>query len=286
MMRSLLAMILLGLVTLVVAIPAPPTADSSGANTTTHSTSKWNWKRGLAYNDPRVTYLFNSHKITWMYNWGHQDNGANTQKLEYVPMLWSNRQPSINNWHSDVAKYSKGRTLHALGFNEPDMTTNGGSNMPSLPGTATAYRAWITEIKHYAPNLWIGSPAVTNGARGPSGKMGLDWLSDFLSACRDCSIDFVAIHWYDSYKSVDYFKAHVTKACQVAGGRPLWITEFAPDPWGTGEAEQIAFLRSVMPWLDANDCVERYAFFMATPGMLVSGDGQGLSELGKVYAYA
>lgn len=40
-------------------------------------------------------------------------------------------------------------------------------------------------------------------------------------------------------------------------------------------------LKTVMPWLDSQPLVERYAWFMATDGMLTSGGG--VSELGKVY---
>jgi hypothetical protein len=79
------------------------------------------------------------------------------------------------------------------------------------------------------------------------------------------------------------FKAHIFAARKVAGGRPIWITEFKPE----GTTEQIKrFLEDVMPWMDESGDIHRYAYFMATPseGFLVDGKG-GLSEIGKTYAF-
>jgi hypothetical protein len=43
--------------------------------------------------------------------------------------------------------------------------------------------------------MYLGSPAVTNGANG----MGLDWLREFMKQCDGCDIDFICIHWYVSH---------------------------------------------------------------------------------------
>ena len=39
-------------------------------------------------------------------------------------------------------------------------------------------------------------------------------------------------------------------------GKPLWITEFMLQD---SEANQITFLEAVMPWMDQQDWIERYA---------------------------
>ena len=65
----------------------------------------------------------------------------------------------------------------------------------------------------------------------------------------------------------------------MGGNRPVWITEFA----GSGTAdEQNTFLETVIPWLDAQPYVERYAYFMVVDGVLINGDG--LSTLGSTFA--
>jgi hypothetical protein len=63
--------------------------------------------------------------------------------------------------------------------------------------------------------------------------------------------------------------------------RPIWIFEFAAS--GT-EDEQISFLQAVLPWLDSEPNVERYAYFGDFPGFLANQNGDGLSKLGQVYA--
>ncbi|KAF2119093.1 hypothetical protein BDV96DRAFT_516052 [Lophiotrema nucula] len=230
--------------------------------------------------------MFSNSKVSWMYNWGHNPGGAGGG-FEYVPMLWSNREQT-SGWHYDLGNLIEhGNTQHLLGFNEADGCSDGGSCMPDARGTAMAYKAWFTILKqhndHAGHNYWLGSPSVTNGNRAPDGsKMGLDWLSDFLGYCSDCQVDFIAIHWYDQAWNFEYFKNYINKACEVAGGRYVWVTEFSPTDGD--ENAKIQFLRNALPFLDGNNCIEKYAMFMAEPGKLISGDGNGLSALGSFYS--
>jgi hypothetical protein len=48
------------------------------------------------------------------------------------------------------------------------------------------------------------------------------------------------------------------------------------------EEEEIAFLEEVLPWLDSQDYVHRYAYFMASEGSLISG--RVLSRVGETFA--
>lgn len=67
----------------------------------------------------------------------------------------------------------------------------------------------------------------------------------------------------------------------VGGYRPLWITEFASST-GT-DAQKENFLKAVLPWLDAQTYVERYAYFGDFQGILINENGTGLSRLGEIY---
>lgn len=87
------------------------------------------------------------------------------------------------------------------------------------------------------------------------------------------------IYRYDSATNVEYFKRHVEQAHRITN-RDVWITEFGPHG---SEDQKIDFLRDVLPWLDNQDYVFRYAMFMASPGELINNRGDGLSRLGQVY---
>lgn len=74
----------------------------------------------------------------------------------------------------------------------------------------------------------------------------------------------------------------------AAHGKPIWIPEFQR----LGDQDgQVEFLSAVLPWLDADEQsqIERYAYFMAADGFLLSleeeeGDNSGrLSKVGEIY---
>ena len=145
----------------------------------------------------------------------------------------------------------------------------------NLSSAIQGYQTWMNPL---AGTVKLGAPGVTNGA-GPS--MGLGYLKDFLDQCTGCRIDFVPIHWYGDAGNLTGFEWYVGQAAQVAGGRPLWVTEFGTT---SGTADQtMDFLKSAMQFLDGNALVEKYAWFMDAPGYLINSNGSGLSALGQVY---
>jgi hypothetical protein len=109
---------------------------------------------------------------------------------------------------------------------------------------STAAQAYMSYIQPFAGKAKLGALAVTNGG----GSMGLTYLSNFISNCSSCTIDFVNIYWYNSATNFAYFKSHVEQAYTAGGNQPVWITEFAAT--GTDD-EQNTFLEVVIPWLDA-----------------------------------
>jgi Glycosyl hydrolase catalytic core len=185
-------------------------------------------------------------------------------------MLRETSQSSTNTWRSDAEKAIAAGSGHLLAFNEPDLSTQ-----PGLSSVAVAYKTFLSDL-FGGGSVRLGSPAVTNEPP----PMGLAWLSSFISACEGCQIDFVAVHWYDSATNVEYFKNYLQQV-YMATGRPVWLTEFG----ASGSADEIeAFLETVIPWLDSQEFIQRYAYFMATDGLLNSGTG--LSRYGTTYANA
>ncbi|GAB7347465.1 hypothetical protein MBLNU459_g4379t1 [Dothideomycetes sp. NU459] len=246
------------------------TTTSSAAATTSSTSSSSSGKRGVAYNDASLTTQFESAaEVTWGYNWGQYSSGLSSG-FNYVPLLWGTASSFTSGWSAAAQSAINSGSTHLMSFNEPDLSSQ--SNL-SPAAAAIAYK---TYMQPFAGKAKLGAPAVTNGG----GATGLDWLNAFLAECSDCTIDFVAIHWYDSSSNAAYFKDQVANATAVAGGKPVWVTEFGCTD-GT-DADISNFLQEVMPWMDEQAYVERYSYFMVADGYLVSSATE-LSTYGSTY---
>lgn len=278
------------------ASPSPSPAanqDSSTSNTGTSSnsnsgtTTSSSGKRGLAYNPSsgNLDMWSGYSQLSWGYNWGDTPQGL-PSKLQYVPTLWGTASVHSANWASAVKATTSGSgTNYLMSFNEPD--NEGQANMD----VGSAVAAFNQYMKPYASDkVLLGSPSVTNGAGTNSAGIpqGLDWLSPFLQQCTGCPISFVSIHWYGCQNGcpvssdVSDFQSHVQSAIEAAvnpatGQKVLvWVTEFQ------SFTDPERFLGEILPWLDGHSGVERYAYFMATDGILVSGGS--VNAVGAKYA--
>ncbi|EKD19510.1 glycosyl hydrolase 53 domain-containing protein [Drepanopeziza brunnea f. sp. 'multigermtubi' MB_m1] len=251
-------------------------------------------KRGLAFNNPS-TYVqhFNgpNSAVSWAYNWDSTtDDAFPHNNLQFMPMLWSDAPD-----HTANASPSP-PSPYLLLKNTAELTLSSGAAIAELESPRSsicismspqravdAYRKYMMPFAHR--EISLGAPAVTNGPDG------LPWLREFVRLCTGCQIDFLPIHWYDAATNILYFKNHLAEAHAVTvtggggGSRQIWLTEFHGS--GTPD-EQVAFLRDVMPWMDATPWISRYAWFWTEPsydqGALVHADGQP-TALGLVYAY-
>lgn len=239
--------------------PPPPPPPSTG-------TAFSGAKRGLAYNNANLLTTFIGGlfgKVSWAYNWG-STSASIPSGIEYVPMLWGIQDQHTHNWNEAANKAIASGSTHLLAFNEPDHWEQASTD----PGTCA--QAYLTHMQPFAGRAKLGAPAVTNGG----GDMGLNYLSKFMAACSSCTIDFVPVHWYDAAANIEYFKKHIEAARDVAGGRPLWITEFGAHG---SDAEQAAFLAQALPWLEAQPYVEKYAYFF------VDGILSNSAQVGTAY---
>lgn len=218
-------------------------------------------------------------QVSWAYNWGSAESSSSfNPALEYIPMLWSNNSDLTNAWPTNAQKAIDAGSTALLGFNEPDLCIGGSACMD----VASSVKAWKAYMQPFAGKALLGSPAVTNGGA----PYGLTWLSNFIDQCTGCQIDFIVIHWYSNkWAGANYFKSQVEAARQVANGRPIWVTEFGLD-YSDGtytDADVQAFLEEVMPWMDEQSDVHRYAYFMDTNNMLMNSAGTGMSDTGAIY---
>lgn len=225
--------------------------------------------RGFAFNDASAIASFaTSGTFSWAYNWAASAGGL-LPGIEFVPMLWGEK--SAGDWSKVVETAIAAGSKHLLSFNEPDLPQQ--ANIQPQKA-ASLYQQLMNP---HAGKAALGAPAVTNGN---SANYGLNWLKSFFDACAGkCKVDFLTIHWYDSATNVESFKKHVTDSISFGkqrGINKVWVTEFQ----GTGDDNaQASFLKQVLPWLDQNEGVERYAYFRADD--LVK-NGQ-LSPVGQAY---
>jgi len=226
-------------------------------------------KRGLNYNNAVwANYFKGSPQVTWGYNWGWPSNGLDSS-FEFVPMLWGAPSAPDDAWTS-ACKAAK----NCLTFNEPDL----GSQANIIPSVAAAaYQNYVSPLHGQGPR--ISGPAVTNGGEGQLPYMGLGWMDAFNSVCTGCWQDFQAIHWYGN-ETADAFKAYLTQAHNRAG-KNLWVTEFMLQD---SEANQIAWLKQILPWMDAQPWIEKYSYFGVFELFLINAAGTGLSNIGQLYS--
>lgn len=174
-------------------------------------------KRGLAANDDIPIYEFtgtwegDASQVNWQYNW----DSTTTQKqsfAEYVPMLWGTASDHTTDWFSNAWYWLlDGGSGHLLAFNEPEVADQADLS------AADAAAAWMTYMEPFAANAQLGSPAVSND--------GYAWMEEFLEACSDCTIDFLAVHWYNDYTLFSDFQNWVDSICDLGNGKQVWITE-------------------------------------------------------------
>lgn len=199
-------------------------------------------------------------------------------------MLWGKPNGDAPDW---TAAVQKAGTKNILAFNEPDLTYSGSANI--LPADAAA--GYKTYMQPFVSKVQLGMPNVlwNNDVGSSSGGLynSRVWTQYFRGNCTACHFDFAAIHYYQDCEPPGrpgagpaWFQGNVTDAYKTLK-LPIWVTEF--QCYGS-EDQQVRFLQNVLPWLDAQSYVARYAYFGTFPEHLITNDGTALSALGKAYA--
>lgn len=172
-------------------------------------------KRGLIYipnaNTPQddPIWVQPGAELTWYYTYNDRPNPL-YDSLEFVPMMWGmGGDPNDKSFYNSVVKLMEsGRVIsHALAFNEPDLGNQyGGSNLD--PARAAAgYVANFVPLQRLG--VRVGMPAVAYD---------LNWLRNFVGNCtqllqgQSCPHDFLPLHWYDNFGSLEW---HVGEAIKL-----------------------------------------------------------------------
>ena len=228
-------------------------------------------KRGIATNTAPGAAFFPS--VGWWYDWSPRVAGAGSA-LEFDPMIWGSM---------DLNATLPALTRYLLGFNEPNFHAQ--SNLTAQQAAAD----WpMLEAKATAASAALVSPAVNfcGPATSCNGTSPYQYLRDFFAACAGCRVDHIAVHWYncDLPSLVDYLEPGGSLEGFEQFGKPIWLTEFSCDGTKTA-ADQEAFMRAAIPYLESNPHVFRYSWFSADPipnARLVNSDGSP-TALGQVY---
>jgi hypothetical protein len=227
-------------------------------------------------------------QVSWAYDWFYapcSSPGVNNcnfnPALEFVPLLYSNDPSLLSQWSTAAQIAIDGGSTALMSFNEPDFCISGSACM----NVSTAVTYHQQYLQPFSGKALIGAPAITNSGGTDANPMGLLYLQYFLGNCTGCDIDFINLHWYSNkYAGASYFESYINSARAIAGGRSIWITEFGlNNEFSYTDAELQAFLQTVMPWLDQQPDVARYAYFMDAPGILIDTAGDGISGTGIVY---
>ena len=203
--------------------------------------------------------------LTWYYNWG--DHSEITAKAEFIPMIFSPKR--------STSKMS-GSGDYVLGYNEPD---NAKQSNVSVQEALEAWPSVVSLAKH------VGSPAMAgNPVTG-------DWFPAFMKAKP--KVSFVTVHWYKGADAKHFIKD--IEKIHAAYGKPIWVTEFAPQTHGSSEksphkytqAQVDTFISETLHWMDRTSYVHRYAWHDSRVGTSALFDDKGsLTATGRAYAAA
>ena len=246
------------------------TAGTSAGGTSAGGTGS-SCKRGIAANIAPGAAFYPA--VRWWYNWAIRSSGANVG-IEFVPMVWD--EQTVSSGIPSGAKY-------LLGFNEPNFfaqanlsATQAASYWPALQTNANSAGVGIV-----GPGMNFCGPAAQCHGTNP-----YQYLKDFFAACSACQVDYVAVHWYncDLPSLRDYLEPGGSLEGFEQFEKPIWLTEFSCDGSAT-VAQQEAYMRVAIPYLEGNPKVFRYSWFSADPipnARLINADGSP-TALGQVY---
>ena len=234
-------------------------------------------KKGAAGEGKGSENALQQSGVAWCYNWKPVPTAPLPQGVEFIPMIWGNR---------DIPEIGRVSGKVLLGFNEPDREKQ--ANMT----VEEALEIWP---KLEATGMRLGSPAPAGGGARADG-----WLDRFMAGAKEKGyrVDFVCLHWYgenyDPEAAINSLKDYLT-AVHERYQKPVWLTEFALSKFKNGApatvAQQQAFIAKVLPMLDELPFVERYSWFVFGANkkgvpqnwFLVTLEGC-LSEVGKTYS--
>jgi len=236
-------------------VVVPPVSVAPVASPSSVSSTPSSGKRGLAYNAANLLQDFTGGVAKWCYNWGQV---GTCPVGPFASMLHDMDGATTSSWTENANNAIASGTEYLLSFNEGDMPVSVGGSSLTPSAAAAGHKQYMNQ---FAGKALIVAPAVSS-SEGPN--VGLDWLTQWIAACDgECKVDRFAMHWYGASDQADMFKDHITESCALAASYPgspkILITEYAVAGEVAPEVHA-AFMAATMPWLDQQDCVDKYAY--------------------------
>lgn len=230
--------------------------------------------RGLAWGtDNRWAKSIAKGSISWYHHWQSGPVPQMPNDVEYIPMLWG---PSkMNLWNQRKKHFGKHKPKYILAYNEPDV--KGQANMS--PKQAAKHF-----MKHLEPyrrkGIKVSSPQIVWNTK---------WMDSFLKELRHRGgdVDFMAIHYYGSWKDVKRLQKWIKKI-RTRYNKNIWLTEYGVTASSKGSAKQIKnFQTRVTNWMDKKKYVKRVAWLgcfavNSPPDSYASRQNAMLSSKGKL----
>jgi hypothetical protein len=219
----------------------------------------------------------------WLYSWGATRPQQLPDSVDFAPMIWGKSSPEKLAERIEQLKplVASGQVRTLMGFNEPDQHEQ--SNMT------------VEQVIELWPILMqLNVPLVSPGCVHPD----REWMHAFMEQVEQhkLRVDYISVHSYGG-PSADHLIKRLENV-SATFGRPLWITEFAVGDWQAKTPQEnkhspqrvAAFMRELLPELDKLKCLDRYAWFSASPSSAPLGtsalfdDTGQLTPLGEIYA--
>jgi hypothetical protein len=254
-----------------------PKKTKSSSGSSSGGSANFSHKRGVCYNNVELanTFAANCKNCGWGYNWDSESGGL--EGLNFIPTLWSDDDVHVGRFAANCEKSLAAGAKAIFSFNEPD---NGGQAHMTPAAAAAAH---VKLLNPYAGKALIGAPSISNSGLPMEGR---EWLTNFVEECdklgEKCHYDFCNVHWYSEVEYGETLFEHLEKSHEICGGKPIWLTEFAPK----GSDDAIAsWLEEAIPRLEALDYLDAYSYFKVETGMLMTSETE-MSKYGSVYASA
>ncbi|PWN22780.1 glycoside hydrolase [Microstroma glucosiphilum] len=184
--------------------------------------------------------------IEWYHHWQEAAVPGAPSSVDYVPMYWGPKYAS--KWASRQAEMKKNQPSRLLFVNEPDVESQ--SNL----SPSRAAELFMSEMVPWQKKgVKVSSPQIV---------WNFDWLDSFMKAvkAKGAKPDFVALHWYGSYKDIAGLKSFVKKAYKRYG-LSIWLTEYGvTNKSGASASEMADFLQEATSWLASQSYVKRAAW--------------------------
>ena len=214
--------------------------------------------------------------LSWNYSWNQYLATEQPAAVEFIPMVFGGthmQSPGASKkLAQDLAKnvvpqIRTGKVKRILGPNEPDRKEHGNLSVAQTLALWPAMEA--LKIPLCSPSC---ANTEGNETKDPANQgTGGDWMPHFMLEVerRGLRVDYIGTHGYPG-PNAKAFKIKLQRIYEKYGRRPLIITEFAVADWSTGgnirknrytQAQVLAFMKELLPWMERQDWIAGYAWF-------------------------